>query len=161
MTAAGARAASRSRLAFALVLALAPGLDGERTLAAAPAASSAAPAIAAAGASSPATAADRGSRLFLFQCRACHSATPDRGGKIGPSLHGVVGRRAASAPGFAYSPALAGSGLVWDEATLDAFLAAPARRVPGTAMIYAGLASPRDRQAIIEFLKSSPAAPSR
>ncbi|WP_395337200.1 c-type cytochrome [Novosphingobium sp. BL-8H] len=86
-------------------------------------------------------------------CRACHSV--DKGGKsgIGPNLNGVAGRQAASAPGFNYSPALKGSKLTWDDQTLDAFLAAPAKKVPGTRMPIA-TPDPAKRAAIIAYLKS-------
>lgn len=86
-------------------------------------------------------------------CRACHSV--DKGGKngIGPNLNGVAGRSAASAPGFGYSPALKGAKLTWDDQTLDAFLAAPAKKVPGTRMPIA-TPDPAKRAAIIAYLKS-------
>jgi len=86
-------------------------------------------------------------------CRACHSV--DKGGKsgIGPNLNGVAGRTAASAPGFNYTPALKGAKLTWNDQTLDAFLAAPAKKVPGTRMPIA-TPDPAKRAAIIAYLKS-------
>ncbi len=57
--------------------------------------------------------------------------------RLGPAEGGVVGRKAADAEGFGYSRALAASKLVWDEATLDRFLAAPTKVVPGTSMTNA------------------------
>ncbi len=112
-------------------------------------------------AASPASAPNperRGERLFL-QCRACHSVTKEQEGKIGPPLAGVVGRKAAAVPGFAYSKPLAASGLTWDEATLDKWLAQPSTLVPGTAMVFVGLPKPEDRQAIVAYLKKVSAAP--
>jgi cytochrome c len=100
----------------------------------------------------------RGERLFL-QCRACHSVTKEQEGKIGPALAGVVGRKAGAVPGFTYSKALASSGLTWDEATLDKWLAQPSTLVPGTAMVFVGLPKPEDRQAIVAYLKKVAAAP--
>jgi cytochrome c len=104
-------------------------------------------------------AADRrGERLFL-QCRACHSLGAAQEGKIGPPLGGVIGRKAAAVPGFAYSKALAALGLTWDEPTLDRWLARPAEVVPGTSMVYAGLAKAEDRQQLIAYLKRAAAKP--
>lgn len=86
-------------------------------------------------------------------CKACHSVEPGKT-VIGPSLHGVFGRKAGSLAGASYSPAMAGSSLVWDAATLDAFLASPMAKVPGTRMTYAGQADPARRAAIIAYLKT-------
>ncbi|MDR2858157.1 MAG: c-type cytochrome [Novosphingobium sp.] len=87
------------------------------------------------------------------QCMSCHSVEPGRT-MIGPSLHGIIGRRAASLPGYAYSNALKGSGLTWDEATLDRWLTDPAKLVPGSRMIFTGLPDPARRRAVIAYLKA-------
>jgi len=93
----------------------------------------------------------RGASLFA-RCGACHSAAPGEN-RIGPPLAGVVGRKAGSAAGFAYSPALHGSSTVWTPEMLDAFLKAPATFAPGTRMILS-LPRPDDRRAIIAYLSS-------
>ncbi len=119
-------------------------------------------------ASLPAWSADAnaGKLFFRQQCALCHSAEPDdNGGAQGPSLRGVLGRRAAANSGFGYTQALRRSGLVWDARTLDRFLAAPTAVVPGTAMVIA-VPSATDRQNLIEYFrevaagtfKSAPAA---
>ena len=90
--------------------------------------------------STTALAADvnAGEAVFRAQCALCHSAAAgDGGGREGPNLAGVFGRRAAGAPGYAYTSALRDSGLAWDAATLDRFLAAPTALVPDSAMVVA------------------------
>lgn len=87
------------------------------------------------------------------QCAMCHSVEPGRNG-IGPSLAGVFGATAAHEPSFAYSSAMRESGLVWDETTLDAYLANPRDTVPGTKMSYQGLRDEAQRAELIEWLKT-------
>lgn len=93
-----------------------------------------------------------GKRLFL-RCAACHSVTAAGPKKLGPHLQGVVGRPAASVVGFAYSPAMKAAKVRWDEATLDQFLTRPTSLLPGTSMVFPGLANPEDRRALITWLK--------
>jgi cytochrome c len=83
----------------------------------------------------------------------CHSLEQNR---TGPRHCGLVGRRAGSEPGFEYSEAMKRSGLVWDEKTLDRFLASPTQVVPGTTMTYSGVADPRERAELIAWIRSYP-----
>lgn len=85
------------------------------------------------------------------QCRSCHTVEAGRN-IIGPSLHGIVGKPAASVAGYTYSNALKASGLTWDEKTLDAWLASPTKLVPGSKMIFAGQSNPAKRKEIIDYL---------
>lgn len=87
------------------------------------------------------------------QCMSCHAVEPGKH-LIGPSLAGVFNARAGHAEGYAYSAALAGSGLTWDEPTLDTYLAGPMKKVPGTKMTYAGLSDAAARQEVIAYLKT-------
>jgi cytochrome c len=98
----------------------------------------------------PASAADaeRGEQLYEG-CQDCHSLDKN---DIGPRHRGVFGRRAGSIPDYAYSDALKQSGIVWDETTLDKWLANPQAFVPGAKMFY-HLADPADRADVIAFLK--------
>ncbi len=86
-------------------------------------------------------------------CRTCHSDVKGRSG-FGPSLYGVAGRKAGSLPGYAYSDAMKASGIVWDDAALNAFIAAPRDTVKGTYMPYAGMKDAGKRAAVIAYLKS-------
>ncbi len=73
---------------------------------------------------------DRGRTLFQQSCAPCHAPGPVTPFIPGPSLLSVVGRRAAAVPNFSYTSALTNSGLTWDAATLDRFLANPMTAVP-------------------------------
>jgi len=98
-------------------------------------------------------AADFGrGELLVLACAACHRFRAGEGTLIGPNLHGVFGRRAAEVAGFAYSPALVQSGLVWTPASLDAWLANPAGFVTGTTMTFTGYRSAEDRRDLIAYL---------
>jgi cytochrome c len=89
----------------------------------------------------------------LAQCKSCHSFGEGEPARIGPNLHGIYGNKAGSVAGFNYSPALKSSGLVWDEKTLDEYLAAPTKLVPGGRMPM-GQTNTDKRKDIIEYLKS-------
>jgi cytochrome c2 len=94
---------------------------------------------------------DAGFRLYQQHCRTCHVMEAGDN-RLGPHLVGVVGRRAGAVEGFAYSPTMRNADLVWDEAALDAFLAAPASFMPGNRMLYGGMASAADRDALIRYM---------
>jgi cytochrome c len=100
-----------------------------------------------------ARAQDAGEAVFKRNCAICHTTEPGKN-KIGPSLAGVVGRKAGSIPDYSYSQANKSSGVTWDEATLDTYLTAPTKFVPGTKMVFAGLKNPDDRTAVIAWLKT-------
>ena len=97
-------------------------------------------------------AQESGEAVFKRNCAICHTVEPGKN-KIGPTLFGVVGRKAGSVPGFAYSAANKNSGDTWDEATLDKYLTDPMKFVPGTKMVFGGLKNPEQRKALIEYLK--------
>ena len=107
-------------------------------------------------AAAPALAADAnaGKSLFRERCSVCHTAeSGDNGGAQGPSLIGIMGRPAASAPQFSYTTALRDSKLTWDAATLKRFLADPTRMVPGTSMVLA-VPAETDRDNLIAYFES-------
>lgn len=114
----------------------------------------AAPAASGGGAAPAAAVAAADARPAAYaQCAACHSVEPGKHG-IGPSLHGVYGTKAGEIPGYAFSEKLKASGLVWDDATLDKWLAGPMKMVPGTRMSYAGMSDPAKRAEIIAYMKT-------
>jgi cytochrome c2 len=95
--------------------------------------------------------AKRGQKLFE-ECHACHSL--ERGAQgVGPSLHGVFGRRAAERDDFRYSPALKRSGITWTPKTLDAYIADPQKAVPANRMPYAGMPEARDRADLLLYMQ--------
>lgn len=103
---------------------------------------------------------DRGELLSLA-CIACHTLETGQDHMLGPNLSGVFGAAAAQKPGFEYSSALVGAGLVWTPRALDAWLAAPASFVPGTSMVFAGYAQSEDRRNLIAYLLHTTQVPSR
>jgi cytochrome c len=95
--------------------------------------------------------ANRGEKLFE-ECRACH--TVERGiNEVGPSLHGVFGRRAGALDDFRYSPALKRSGIIWTPQTMDAYVVDPQKAVPANRMPYAGMVDARDRADLIDYMQ--------
>ena len=103
--------------------------------------------------------AANGATVFMA-CQACHSADPGVN-RVGPTLHGVVGRKAGSIAGFGYSSAISGSGISWTPDRLFAFLEAPQRSVPGTRMSFAGLPDPQARADVIAYLQQQRRLPAR
>ena len=99
-------------------------------------------------AASPESDPRHGEQIYQ-RCLACHALGYNR---TGPRHCGLLGRRAGSVPGYPYSDAMRRSGIVWNRATLDAFLAAPTRYVKGTTMGYAGIPDPQERRDLIAFL---------
>jgi cytochrome c len=111
-------------------------------------------ALALAAGAAPGAAAGKGDATagegIYSRCLACHALAYDR---TGPRHCGLFGRRAGSVQGFAYSEAMKRSNIVWDEKTLDRFLASPLEAVPGTAMGYAGVTDRQERADLIAYLK--------
>ena len=91
--------------------------------------------------------------LFRNQCATCHSLNAHDPPRQGPTLAGLVGRKAGSAPGFTYSSGFANANFSWDAAHLDAYLTSPQSVIPGAVMPYRQ-ANAATRQAIISYLEA-------
>jgi cytochrome c len=103
-------------------------------------------------ASGPTAAADANHGKELYQaCVACHSEKPDA---IGPSLKGVVGRKAAALEDFRYSAPMRRANLTWDDANLRAYIADPQATVKGNRMPFGGLRAPGDVDDVLAYLKT-------
>jgi len=95
--------------------------------------------------------AANGSSVF-DRCAICHANAKVAPNKIGPNLFGIVGRKAATYPGFAYSSALKSAGITWTDAKLDAWITSPSAVVPGTSMAFAGIPNANQRADLIAYL---------
>lgn len=101
----------------------------------------------------PYAGADRSNGQRLAQmCKACHTLGDGGVHMIGPNLSGFFGRAAGSAERYSYSAALAEADFVWTPRALDAWLARPARFLPGNRMSFPGVSSASDRADVIAYL---------
>ena len=91
-----------------------------------------------------------GQGLYVKRCEGCHTIDQN---SVGPRHRGIVGRKAGVEPGYAYSPALKNSGIVWTEANIDQWLQGPPKMVPGVRMAFSDQDA-NERLAIIAYLKT-------
>jgi cytochrome c len=84
-------------------------------------------------------------------CGVCHSVKAGEN-KIGPTLFGIVGRKAGTGAGYTYTAANKNSGVTWTAQVLADYLENPKAKIPGTKMAYAGLKKPQDRANVIAYL---------
>jgi cytochrome c len=94
----------------------------------------------------------RAGAAVFDRCAVCHTNDKGGGDGLGPNLFGIVGRKAATRPGFAYSPPMRKSGLVWTDVNLTKWVAGPARLVPGTKMAFAGITSKKQQADVVAYL---------
>ncbi len=97
--------------------------------------------------------AQDGESLFKRQCGACHAVDAGHN-KIGPSLFGTAGKKAAAVEDFDYSDALKGANITWTDDALTKYLTDPKGLVPGGKMVYAGMKDSDDVKAVVEYLKT-------
>src|ERR1700741_2750520 len=87
-----------------------------------------------------AEAQDRAAGKAAFgKCQACHTVGAGAKNKLGPELNGLVGRKAGTAAGYQYSPAVRNAGFAWDQTRFAAFIANPRQEMPGNKMAFAGI----------------------
>ena len=96
--------------------------------------------------------AEKGEKVFR-KCKACHDAENEKN-KVGPHLVGIIDRAAGAVDGFKYSDAMMNSGLTWDAATIDQYLADPKGFIPKNRMAFPGLKKEQDRADVIAYLQS-------
>ena len=94
-------------------------------------------------------------RQVYRKCQACHSLELGKN-LVGPSLAGIVGKKAGSDSSFPYSPALKAAGITWDLVTLDRYLLDPQKTVPGNKMPFPGLKTENERKDVIAYLAATP-----
>jgi cytochrome c len=106
------------------------------------------------------TAAPReltGAELWLA-CVGCHSIEPGAPHRVGPNLHGIIGRPAATRPGYTYSEALAGAGITWQPGLLRGFIMNAEAMVPGTWMAYRDVMTPAELDRLVDYVVTRAAA---
>ena len=99
-----------------------------------------------------------GEKVFK-KCTACHSIVKGGGNKIGPTLWGVLGRRAGSVTDYKYSKAMATHGKTWSFEEMNGFLTKPKDWIKGTKMSFAGLKKETDRAAVILYMNKNTESP--
>lgn len=103
-------------------------------------------------AAAPARADEAGEGVFKKYCQVCHTTEAGKN-KIGPSLAGIVGRKAGSVPGFNYTDANKNSGVTWNEATFMEYIKDPRAKIPNTKMIFPGIKNEKEAGDLWAYLK--------
>ena len=95
----------------------------------------------------------QGKKVFV-KCQACHSLEAGVN-KVGPGLHGIIGKASAAEADFNYSDAMKNAQLKWTPESLDQYLLNPRKMVPGTKMAFPGLPKEKDRADVISYLEQA------
>lgn len=95
-----------------------------------------------------------GAEVYAQRCSKCHAIRPGAS-SLAPPLHGLLGRRAGSAPGYAYSFKFEGSSLTWDERSLNTWLSLTTIATPDIRQRHVGLADAIEREAVVAYIKGA------
>jgi cytochrome c len=96
----------------------------------------------------------KGQRVYTSKCKVCHELKAGVK-KVGPSFHGLFGRKSGTVADFKYSDAMAKAGVVWDEKTVEEYMMKPKAFIPGNKMVFDGLPKEEDRKDLIAYLKEA------